>query len=162
MIFRDILQNTSSLRSCFRHPLRWPSSRGIHIGIQHNYENFFHCEQFLYLISYEDSFQVCSVSRWKPFPVIAIVRPTNDPSIDTFRLEYILGPAVVLSFIFNYAFTPVEVSSSLLVRILLIISHHRFCGRSLFIWRHWPSCPNCLCCKELEKLRPSQLIILLR
>jgi len=36
-------------------------------------------------------------------------RPTNDPSIDTFRLEYLLGPCAVLALIFNYKFTFLEV-----------------------------------------------------
>ena len=30
-------------------------------------------------------------------------RPTNDPSIDTFSLPYILAPCAILSLIFNYA-----------------------------------------------------------
>jgi len=36
-------------------------------------------------------------------------RPTNDPSIDTFRVEYVVGPCLLLSLIFNHAFTIVEV-----------------------------------------------------
>ncbi|KAF7983049.1 hypothetical protein HWV62_24716 [Athelia sp. TMB] len=36
-------------------------------------------------------------------------RPTHDPSIDTFRLEYLLGPSALLALIFNYAFTPTEI-----------------------------------------------------
>ncbi|KAK0241105.1 ER lumen protein retaining receptor-domain-containing protein [Armillaria nabsnona] len=36
-------------------------------------------------------------------------RPTHDPSIDTFRIEYLLGPCVVLSFIFNYKFSFTEI-----------------------------------------------------
>ncbi|KAF8878043.1 HDEL sequence binding protein [Mucidula mucida] len=36
-------------------------------------------------------------------------RPTHDPSIDTFRIEYILGPSFLLSLIFNYKFTVFEV-----------------------------------------------------
>ncbi|KAK0459290.1 ER lumen protein retaining receptor-domain-containing protein [Desarmillaria tabescens] len=36
-------------------------------------------------------------------------RPTHDPSIDTFRVEYLLGPCVVLSLIFNYKFTFTEI-----------------------------------------------------
>ncbi|KLO11079.1 ER lumen protein retaining receptor [Schizopora paradoxa] len=36
-------------------------------------------------------------------------RPTQDPSIDTFRLEYLLGPSVVLALIFNYTFSFTEV-----------------------------------------------------
>ncbi|KAL0955698.1 hypothetical protein HGRIS_001919 [Hohenbuehelia grisea] len=36
-------------------------------------------------------------------------RPTNDPSIDTFKIEYLLGPCAVLSLIFNYTFAPMEI-----------------------------------------------------
>jgi len=36
-------------------------------------------------------------------------RPTHDPSIDTFRIEYLLGPSAVLSFIFHYSFSPMEI-----------------------------------------------------
>ncbi|EIW80520.1 ER lumen protein retaining receptor [Coniophora puteana RWD-64-598 SS2] len=36
-------------------------------------------------------------------------RPTHDPSIDTFKVEYLVGPAVVLSLIFNYKFEFTEI-----------------------------------------------------
>ncbi|KAI4520489.1 ER lumen protein retaining receptor-domain-containing protein [Schizophyllum commune] len=36
-------------------------------------------------------------------------RPTQDPSLDTFRVEYLVGPCAVLALIFNYAFTPSEI-----------------------------------------------------
>jgi len=36
-------------------------------------------------------------------------KPTNDPSIDTFRIEYVLGPSIVLALIFNHGFTFVEI-----------------------------------------------------
>ncbi|KAL5483217.1 ERD2 [Sanghuangporus weigelae] len=36
-------------------------------------------------------------------------RPTNDPSIDTFRIEFLLGPSFLLSLLFNYKFSFVEV-----------------------------------------------------
>ncbi|KAJ7579325.1 ER lumen protein retaining receptor-domain-containing protein [Mycena floridula] len=36
-------------------------------------------------------------------------RPTHDPSIDTFRIEYLLGPCFVFSLLFNYKFSPTEV-----------------------------------------------------
>lgn len=29
-------------------------------------------------------------------------RPTQDPAIDTLRLDYLIGPCVLLSLIFNY------------------------------------------------------------
>ncbi|GAA5864463.1 hypothetical protein JCM3774_005136 [Rhodotorula dairenensis] len=36
-------------------------------------------------------------------------RPTQDPAIDTFRLEYIIGPCAVLGLIFNYKFSVTEI-----------------------------------------------------
>ncbi|KAF9463601.1 ER lumen protein retaining receptor-domain-containing protein [Collybia nuda] len=36
-------------------------------------------------------------------------RPTFDPSIDTFRIEYLLGPCFILGCIFNYKFNFTEV-----------------------------------------------------
>jgi len=36
-------------------------------------------------------------------------RPTNDPSIDTFRTEYIAIPSFLLALIFNYEFIPSEI-----------------------------------------------------
>ncbi|KAK0195997.1 ER lumen protein retaining receptor-domain-containing protein [Armillaria mellea] len=36
-------------------------------------------------------------------------RPTHDPSIDTFRIEYLLAPCAILSFIFNYKFSLTEI-----------------------------------------------------
>ncbi|OCB90287.1 ER lumen protein retaining receptor [Sanghuangporus baumii] len=37
------------------------------------------------------------------------IRPTHDPSIDTFRIEFLLGPSFLLSLLFNYKFSFVEV-----------------------------------------------------
>ncbi|GAA5869748.1 hypothetical protein JCM5296_002588 [Sporobolomyces johnsonii] len=36
-------------------------------------------------------------------------RPTQDPAIDTLKLEYLLGPCAILALIFNYRFTPLEI-----------------------------------------------------
>ncbi|KAG1848920.1 HDEL sequence binding protein [Suillus subalutaceus] len=36
-------------------------------------------------------------------------RPTHDTSIDTFKIEYLLGPSFFLSLIFNYVFEPTEI-----------------------------------------------------
>ena len=36
-------------------------------------------------------------------------RPTHDPSIDTFRVEYLAGPCVLLALVFNYKFTVPEI-----------------------------------------------------
>lgn len=36
-------------------------------------------------------------------------RPTHDPSIDTFKVEYLVGPCFLLSLIFNYSFSFTEI-----------------------------------------------------
>ncbi|KAF9478128.1 ER lumen protein retaining receptor [Pholiota conissans] len=36
-------------------------------------------------------------------------RPTHDPSIDTFRVEYLIGPCTVFALLFNYKFTVSEI-----------------------------------------------------
>ncbi|KAG6811051.1 hypothetical protein H0H92_009175 [Tricholoma furcatifolium] len=36
-------------------------------------------------------------------------RPTHDPSIDTFRIEYLVGPCLILGLIFNYGFRVTEI-----------------------------------------------------
>jgi hypothetical protein len=35
--------------------------------------------------------------------------PTHDPAIDTFKVEYLAGPAFVCALIFNYRFSPLEI-----------------------------------------------------
>ena len=37
-------------------------------------------------------------------------RPTQDASLDTFRLSYLLPPVAVFALLFNYAYTPVELT----------------------------------------------------
>lgn len=36
-------------------------------------------------------------------------RPTHDPAIDTFKVEYLVGPCVILGLIFNYEFKFTEI-----------------------------------------------------
>ncbi|RXW12370.1 hypothetical protein EST38_g13484 [Candolleomyces aberdarensis] len=36
-------------------------------------------------------------------------RPTHDPSIDTFKVEYLVAPSLILGLIFNYNFSVTEV-----------------------------------------------------
>lgn len=42
----------------------------------------------------------------------ARLRSTNDPSIDTFRVEFLVGPAFVLGLLFNYSYSITEISWS--------------------------------------------------
>lgn len=38
-----------------------------------------------------------------------LYRATHDPSIDTFRVEYLVGPTFVLALLFHYAFSFTEI-----------------------------------------------------
>ncbi len=38
-------------------------------------------------------------------------KPTHDPSIDTFKVQYLLGGAAVLAILFPYKYQPTEVSA---------------------------------------------------
>lgn len=44
-----------------------------------------------------------------PIDISIFCRPTHDPSIDTFRIEYLLGPCILLGLVFNYHFKFTEV-----------------------------------------------------
>jgi len=48
-------------------------------------------------------------SAWIVYLMKGKYRPTQDPAIDTLKLEYLLGPCAVLSLIANYRFTFVEI-----------------------------------------------------
>jgi ER lumen protein retaining receptor len=39
-------------------------------------------------------------------------KPTHDPNIDTFKVQYLLGGAAVLAILFPYKYQPTEVSVS--------------------------------------------------
>lgn len=45
-------------------------------------------------------------------PPLTVRRPTHDASLDTFQLSYIFGPVAVLALLFNYKFTPFEITWS--------------------------------------------------
>ncbi len=36
-------------------------------------------------------------------------KPTHDPNLDTFRVQYLLGGSLVLAVLFPYAYTPAEI-----------------------------------------------------
>ena len=57
------------------------------------------------------------------FRAVHTLRPTHDPAIDTFRIEYLIGPSAILALIFNYNFTFVEVlwSFSIILESVAII-----------------------------------------
>src|ERR1700731_4608713 len=53
----------------------------------------------------------------------SLCRPTHDPAIDTFRVEFLLGPCIVLALLVNHRFTLTEVlwSFSIFVESVAIL-----------------------------------------
>lgn len=39
-------------------------------------------------------------------------RPTHDPNLDTFKVQYLLGASAVLAILFPYKYTPTEVRNA--------------------------------------------------
>ncbi|RDW95311.1 ER lumen protein-retaining receptor [Coleophoma crateriformis] len=89
-------------------------------------------------------------------------KPTHDPNLDTFRVQYLLGGSLVLALIYPYAYTPSEIlwafsiwleSVAILPQLFLlqrtgeaetITTHYLFAlgmYRALYIpnwiWRYW-------------------------
>lgn len=48
-------------------------------------------------------------SAWIVYLMKGKYRPTQDPQIDTFKVEYLIIPCAILALIFNYKFTVLEV-----------------------------------------------------
>ena len=108
---RHFVQNTGFVCRGIRHSLPGPAMElGFRLQLYH--EAVLHRQQLLHPLPHEGQVQVrqppprflCTIVAKARLP-----RPTHDPSIDTFKIEYLLGPCVVLGLIFNYKFTLAEV-----------------------------------------------------
>lgn len=66
-------------------------------------------------MSLERSCHVLSFYSWSRLPLLPqhgneyLDSPTHDPSIDTFRVEYLVGPCMILALIFHYKFKVTEI-----------------------------------------------------
>ncbi len=61
-------------------------------------QSFHTCRSLLFTVSLPRLDPLCSS------------RPTHDSALDTFRLTYLLPPVAILSLLFNYAYTPFELT----------------------------------------------------
>jgi ER lumen protein retaining receptor len=82
-------------------------------------------------------------------------RPTLDPNLDTFKVEFLLIGSFVTSMVFNYEYSFSEVPC------LNIIDLCRFSGRSVFGLKVWLFYLNCLLFKGLARQKISRRIICL-
>jgi ER lumen protein retaining receptor len=65
------------------------------------------------------------------FAAASFLRPTQDPGIDTFRVEFLLGPSALLALIFNYK----------LWVMLLIFRDHILLATASILRINWASTP---------------------
>lgn len=82
-------------------------------------------------------------------------KPTHDPNIDTFKVQYLLGGSAVLAVLFPYRYEVTEVSYTQRFykgRVNSFLKH-RSCGRFQYGWSRSRSYLSCLCCSELAKPR---------
>jgi len=111
IFYRHILQNAGTLCCCLRYKISRPFLPS-HIHIQLGHETVFHRQQLLYSLPHEVQIQVSLRPHNPPTPTNLTCprfRPTHDPSIDTFKIEYILAPCLILALLFNYKYTVAEV-----------------------------------------------------
>ncbi|QRV84239.1 ER lumen protein-retaining receptor [Ceratobasidium sp. AG-Ba] len=66
-------------------------------------------------------------------------RPTNDPSIDTFEVLYLIGPAGFLSLVFNYEFTVSETgeAETITTHYIAALGAYRALYIPNWIYRYW-------------------------
>lgn len=50
-----------------------------------------------------------STSAYTVYLMLNDYRPTHDPNLDTFKVQYLLGASAVLAILFPYKYTPTEV-----------------------------------------------------
>ncbi len=67
------------------------------------------CEDVSTSQIYDDSFLNFSADCLPYLTFITANRPTQDASLDTFRIDYLLPVIALLSLIINYSFTPFEI-----------------------------------------------------
>lgn len=115
---RHLLQDASSLCHRLHHAVPRPVLPLTAFPLQHRHESLLHRQQRIHPLSNESSFSVrrhlahyCPPYTSLPDPshTALAFRPTNDPSIDTFRVEYLVGPALILALLFNYSYSLTEV-----------------------------------------------------
>jgi hypothetical protein len=84
------------------------------LRLQFCHENILHRKQSIHPLSNENPFSVRRHSAhtfFLPDPSYTPLahRPTHDPSIDTFRVEYLIAPSLILALLFNYSYSLIEV-----------------------------------------------------
>jgi len=66
---------------------------------------------FDFSLLYNTLFKIVFIisSAYTVYLMVNEYRPTQDPSVDTFKVEYLIGASAVLGIVFPYSYTPTEV-----------------------------------------------------
>lgn len=81
-------------------------------------------------------------------------KPTHDPNIDTFKVQYLLGISAILAVLFphDYRFSEVGLYPKEVGAPVSCLMTNRFSGPSRSGWSPLPSCRSSSCYNEREKL----------
>lgn len=111
-----------------------------------------------------------SSSAYTVYLMLNDYKPTHDPNIDTFKVQYLIGGCLALAVLFPYRYELAEVRPSprsdtyspgtfTKADCFLPDVCHRSYGPSQSGWNPSPFSPSCSCCSERAKPKPSQRTI---
>lgn len=110
-VARYLVQDASTLRYCLCDTLHGPVFGLLGLILQHYHEVIFHWQLRVHPVSRASQVQVSIFY----LPIAsdadqgAYCRATYDPNLDTFRIEYLVGPSLLLGLLFNYEFNFTEI-----------------------------------------------------
>jgi hypothetical protein len=110
-VARYLVQDASTLRDCLCDTLHGPVFGLLGLILQHDHEVVFHWQLRLHSVSHASQVQVSILyfSVESDPNHDAYCRTTYDPNLDTFRVEYLVGPSLLLGLLFNYEFNFTEI-----------------------------------------------------
>ena len=103
-----------------------------------------------------------SSSAYTVYLMLNDYKPTHDPNLDTFKVQYLLGASAVMAILFPYKYTPTEVRQSSNARgragvaFEASLTHRRCFGHFQSGWNRLPSFRSSSCCSALARPRRSR------
>lgn len=156
-----IIQITSAIFDGVPHPLSWwVSSKDRHLCCQvYSNRKLGWLDLFSTFTNsfYNTTFKILFIgsSAYIIYLMLNDYKPTHDPNLDTFKVQYLLGFSALFALIFSHDYRVSEVSLWMLVRHNMIHWQFQRCfghspfGLNLLLFYHSFSC-----CSEPEKLIP--------
>lgn len=112
-----------------------------------------------------------SSSAYTVYLMLNDYKPTHDPNIDTFKVQYLIGGSLALAVLFPYRYEVAEVRAQPWIKrtysvgtnikadCLIPDVRHRSYGPFRYGWNPSPFSPSCSCCSERAKPKRSRRTI---